>query len=699
MMLEDLSLNPHNGFLTQTTWPANMRGLFYTSTFSSGVPCPTNDYYRVAPPSQARPLVGISEAQFAEEAAEAAAAAARGGEGVGGDVTISSEHSRFSPTLNNSGDSEATYPPIANQRQRQPSGRDVVIKAEEHDDTALPLDVVPYSEQIYQHPPWAGIELPMSRNGRGTVAMADLFRGQFSDATAARTYYEEQVEYSTSNGRPPNNPLRLTITAAESAEPTTAATGRRCRSAEGPDVDAIVPLNTGGPLHCSLPHCMRTFPTIGLLKSHMVSHNDQKPYWCDVCSPDGIQPYPISPSQLIPGLPVPVPEVKRYKRHHDLLRHKREQHPPSEVKLQRYNEKVAAKEARKKRAEETKRVKAMMKRLSNGGGDGRRRRASSAVSTTSGRPRRPRTSSTAAEAAGTTPSRRHHTSSNITDSTDSVSTTAVEAPAAPAATASAVNTPSVRLAAPGSSVIVITLPREAYQEIQRAYPNGANSNNNASSSSSTTTGQTAAIAIAEAPITAPDIAATAASAGTSVSVTGTFTAVTTAQAPQPPRKRKSTELNRVTEAGNDEIDHEHQERCPKKASRAKMSSTAATIIATENAAASGITSAATGTTIATATPTSVHRRRSSVSTAQILRQQQQHHQHGHVAQPVAAANNNGLSAIPLQRPSAFEIALPVNSGYNNGGSSGINSTQPTTIVQEWETLNDESMKEDQEQQH
>ncbi|KAK3826680.1 MAG: hypothetical protein J3R72DRAFT_500926 [Linnemannia gamsii] len=684
MMLEDLALNPHNGFLTQATWPANLRGLFYPSLSSSGAPCPTNDYYRVAPPSQARLLVGISEAQLAEEAAEAAAEAGGGGR----DDDLSSEQSRLSPAHSNSSvssNSGTTYPSIMSRHRVRPSSQDLVVKAEVDDDETLPLNISPCPEQMYQHPPWAGIELPANRNGRGTVAMTDLFRGQFVDVTTARAFYEEQTEYSISNGCPPNNPLRPTTTAAESTDPATATTGYRCRSAEGLDVDAIVP-NTGGPLNCSLPHCMRTFPTIGLLKSHMVSHNDQKPYWCDVCSPDGIHPYPISPSQLIPGLPVPVPEVKRYKRHHDLLRHKREQHPPTEVKLQRYNEKVAAKEARKKRAEETKKAKALLKRLNNGG-SGRRRRASSSATTASGRPRRLRTSSTAADDAGTTPSNCRHANSSDAASIDTVNTTAAEAPVATTPTG---NLPSVRLAAPGSSVVVITLPREAYQEIQRAYP----SNNNASSSS--TTGPIAVTAVAGATVTVPVIAATAAGAGTTVSVTEAFTAVTAAQTQKPPRKRKSTDLNRVTESGNDEIDPEHQEHRPKKVSRAKTSSTA-----------TGTTSTVADTITTTVTSTGVKRRHSGVSTAQILRlqqqqaqqQQQQQHQHGHVTQSVAATTNNSFSAIPLQGPIDFEMALPATGGHNSGGSSGANSTQPITIVHEWETPDDEFMGNDQEQQH
>ncbi|KAG0380388.1 hypothetical protein BGX24_008637 [Mortierella sp. AD032] len=682
MMLEDLALNPHNGFLTQATWPANLRGLFYPSPSSSGAPCPTNDYYRVAPPSQARLLVGISEAQLAEEAAEAAAEAGGGGR----DDDLSSEQSRLSPAHSNnsnSSNSGTTYPSITSRHRVRPSSQDLVVKAEEDDDETLPLNISPCPEQMYQHPPWAGIELPANRNGRATVAMTGIFRGQFVDVTTARTFYEEQTEYSISNGRPPNNPLRPTITAAESTDPATATTGYRCRSAEGLDADAIVP-NTGGPLNCSLPHCMRTFPTIGLLKSHMVSHNDQKPYWCDVCSPDGIHPYPISPSQLIPGLPVPVPEVKRYKRHHDLLRHKREQHPPTEVKLQRYNEKVAAKEARKKRAEETKKAKALLKRLNNGG-SGRRRRASSSATTASGRPRRPRTSSTAADDAGTTPSNCRHANSSDAASIDTVNTTAAEAPVATTPTG---NLPSVRLAAPGSSVVVITLPREAYQEIQRAYP----SNNDASSSS--TTGPIAVTAVAGATVTVPVIAATAAGAGTTVSETGAFTAVTAAQTLKPPRKRKSTDLNSVTESGNDEIDPEHQELRPKKLFRAKTSSTA-----------TGTTSTVADTITRTVTSTRVERRHSGVSTAQILRlqqqqaQQQQQHQHGHVTQSVAATTNNSFSAFPLQEPIDFEMALPATGGHNSGSSSGANSTQPISIVHEWETPGDEFMGNDQEQQH
>ncbi|KAF9921716.1 hypothetical protein FBU30_008221 [Linnemannia zychae] len=116
-----------------------------------------------------------------------------------------------------------------------------------------------------------------------------------------------------------------------------------------PPVQDSVTIASERLLLCTFPHCTRTFTTIGLLKSHLVSHNDAKPYWCDICSPDGIVPRDPTPPEH-PALSATAPEVKRYKRHHDLLRHKREQHPPLEVRIQRALEKLAAKEARKAKA-------------------------------------------------------------------------------------------------------------------------------------------------------------------------------------------------------------------------------------------------------------------------------------------------------------------------------------------------------------
>ncbi|KAG9068217.1 hypothetical protein KI688_011812 [Linnemannia hyalina] len=113
---------------------------------------------------------------------------------------------------------------------------------------------------------------------------------------------------------------------------------------------------------CEIPHCEKEFSTYGLLKSHKVSHDPEKPHWCDICSEDGITPRLADPTPLFPGMPIPIPEVKKYKRHHDLLRHKREQHPPLAVKIQRFQEKLEAKEARRVKAEEVKKVKAALRR-------------------------------------------------------------------------------------------------------------------------------------------------------------------------------------------------------------------------------------------------------------------------------------------------------------------------------------------------
>ncbi|KAF9429170.1 hypothetical protein BGZ76_001715 [Entomortierella beljakovae] len=131
------------------------------------------------------------------------------------------------------------------------------------------------------------------------------------------------------------------------------------------------------PIKCKQASCPRTFASLGLLKSHLVSHQEDKPYWCDICSFDGITPRPITDESDIiraknakssrsksqeSSESTEIPEVlhyevKRYKRNHDLLRHKREQHPPMEVKIQREAERVAARAARKKRNEIQKKEK------------------------------------------------------------------------------------------------------------------------------------------------------------------------------------------------------------------------------------------------------------------------------------------------------------------------------------------------------
>ncbi|KAG0292778.1 hypothetical protein BGZ96_003709 [Linnemannia gamsii] len=179
---------------------------------------------------------------------------------------------------------------------------------------------------------------------------------------------------------------------------------------------------------CPIPHCNRQFASYGLLKSHKVSHDSQKPYWCDICSEDGVTPRPVSPTPIYPGIPVATPEVKKYKRHHDLLRHKREQHPPLEVKIQRFKEKMETKEARRLKAEETRREKAATKRLANAAANaaaGRpatgRRHPSSATTTTTTPADAPRSRRTSSSAARVTAPRGRRASST-TNATALVST-------------------------------------------------------------------------------------------------------------------------------------------------------------------------------------------------------------------------------------------------------------------------------------
>ncbi|KAF9156506.1 hypothetical protein BG015_004718 [Linnemannia schmuckeri] len=153
-------------------------------------------------------------------------------------------------------------------------------------------------------------------------------------------------------------------------------------------IQKTTPATTEPTMHkCEIPHCDKEFTTAGLLKSHKVSHDPEKPYWCDICSEDGITPRPADPTPLFPGMPIPIPEVKKYKRHHDLLRHKREQHPPLAVKIQRFQEKMEAKEARRVKADEVRRQKAALKRAEKAAAQaanptaGRGRRGSSAAAT------------------------------------------------------------------------------------------------------------------------------------------------------------------------------------------------------------------------------------------------------------------------------------------------------------------------------
>ncbi|KAF9177930.1 hypothetical protein BGZ50_008237 [Haplosporangium sp. Z 11] len=127
------------------------------------------------------------------------------------------------------------------------------------------------------------------------------------------------------------------------------------------------------PHKCTYPNCPRTFATQGLLKSHLVSHQDEKLFWCDLCAYDAVTPKPTD-DPLYPGASLPQPEVKRYKRNHDLLRHKREQHPPIEVKIQREAERTAARQARKFLHRVQKEERQRAERLANASADGNRDR-------------------------------------------------------------------------------------------------------------------------------------------------------------------------------------------------------------------------------------------------------------------------------------------------------------------------------------
>ncbi|KAG0317756.1 hypothetical protein BGZ99_006107 [Dissophora globulifera] len=119
------------------------------------------------------------------------------------------------------------------------------------------------------------------------------------------------------------------------------------RGAQGNDSNTCS--NVCAKTPCQFPGCSRVFQSPGLLKSHMVSHQDEKPYWCDMCSYDGITPR--TGNLVAGGASQQSAEVKRYKRNHDLLRHKREQHPPIEVKLQREREKVENRMAKRQKTQ------------------------------------------------------------------------------------------------------------------------------------------------------------------------------------------------------------------------------------------------------------------------------------------------------------------------------------------------------------
>ncbi|KAF9901658.1 hypothetical protein EC991_005815 [Linnemannia zychae] len=508
-MLNELSIHPQDGFETKTTWATNLY-----SIYGSIPPRPTGDYYRVD--AQPKPFFGTATPTA--------------------DFVLSAARLDDAQTRISLGPMATSHPSIVNRRlllRDEVEEQDVVIKTENPEDTVLSINARPRLAQQSQHL-WDGVELPVAGTSNSGASAAGFFRAQLAD-NAAAALAAQNGEYSTSNGRPPNS---LVIPPILSTIPTIAAAAtnrRRNRATARPA--ATITAAAGGPLSCSLPHCPRTFPTIGLLKSHMVSHNDQKPYWCDTCSIDGIHPRPISPSQLHPGLPVPVPEVKRYKRHHDLLRHKREQHPPVEVKVQRYNEKLAAKEERKKRAEEGRKQKALMKRLTQGSG-ARRRRKAGGTRICASSSRLCRTSSSAG--ASSRPA-----SSNDTASTPGMSDHTTPGDSSTSDATAAFGALSFRSEAgsssQGSSRVMTTLPQQTSHRAQRAH---SDNNNNASASST--------------------------SSMDCVTVTEADTA---AGVSRYPRKRCSADLQRISEEDSAEIIQECQDSRPKKAFRSGTSAT------------------------------------------------------------------------------------------------------------------------------
>lgn len=152
-----------------------------------------------------------------------------------------------------------------------------------------------------------------------------------------------------------------------SSNDSSANVATRLNGADASDTVALVAPTAHGSggatpnvIRCKVSNCTRTFISQGLLKSHMVSHQDERPYWCDICSFDGVMPRPAPPPAW-PGAPQLAMEVKRYKRNHDLLRHKREHHMPAGIQFQREVEKQAAKAARRQRTEAQKRARAAEK--------------------------------------------------------------------------------------------------------------------------------------------------------------------------------------------------------------------------------------------------------------------------------------------------------------------------------------------------
>ncbi|KAF9580197.1 hypothetical protein BGW38_003255 [Lunasporangiospora selenospora] len=119
---------------------------------------------------------------------------------------------------------------------------------------------------------------------------------------------------------------------------------------------------------CTHLNCTRRFATLGLLRSHVVTHRLDRPFWCEECFHEKYDVYPAEEHAIagynncrgvslgngascgrmpwMKHIPLDVPprgyedcdpdlEIKRYKRNHDLLRHKREKHPLMEIRMAR----------------------------------------------------------------------------------------------------------------------------------------------------------------------------------------------------------------------------------------------------------------------------------------------------------------------------------------------------------------------------
>ncbi|KAF9584088.1 hypothetical protein BGW38_007616 [Lunasporangiospora selenospora] len=117
---------------------------------------------------------------------------------------------------------------------------------------------------------------------------------------------------------------------------------------------------------CTEPDCDLQFMARALLRSHLVAHRMEKPFWCEECFHEKYNVYPAEEhavagynncygAELGNGttcrrmpwmvhIPLDIPprgainckpelEIRRYKRNHDLLRHKREKHAPMDVRM------------------------------------------------------------------------------------------------------------------------------------------------------------------------------------------------------------------------------------------------------------------------------------------------------------------------------------------------------------------------------